>query len=95
MYIFLNSLLKDIRNRLTYKENININTADSLNYTKIIDALYKTARANRSKENTFPTAAEKRDIVTLIEFKEKLKEVKRGEKSVINRAKDILIVMPN
>ena len=93
--MFLNSLLKDVRNRLTYKENINIDTADSLNYTKIIDALYKTAKADRSRENAFPTAAEKRDMVTLVEFKEKPKEVKRGEKSVIDRAKDILVVMPN
>ena len=93
--MFLNSLLKDVWNRLTYKENININTANSFNYTRIIDALRRTTKADRSRENTFLIAAKKRDIITLIKFKEKLKEVKRGEKSVIKRAKDILVAMLN
>ena len=93
--MFLNSLLEDVWNHITYKENINIDIVNSLNYTRIIDALYRTAKANYSRENTFLIAAKKRDIVTLIKFKEKLKEVKRGEKSVIKRAKDILVVIPN
>ena len=93
--MFLNSLLEDVRNRLTYKENINIDTTNSLNYTRIIDALYRTAKADYSRENAFLIAAKKHNIVTLIKFKEKLKEVKQGEKLVIKRAKDILVAILN
>ena len=93
--MFLNNLLEDVRNRLTYKENINIDTTNSLNYTWIINAIYRTTKANYSRENTFLIVAKKRNIVTLIEFKEKLKEVKWGEKLVIKRAKDILVAIPN